>query len=50
LDYVSTRFEDNTAAADVVINTVGGETRERSTKIVKPGAILVSVVSPFPER
>jgi NADPH:quinone reductase-like Zn-dependent oxidoreductase len=30
---------------------VGGETRERSFRIIKPGGILVSVVSePMPER
>lgn len=49
LDYRSTRFEDEVSAVDIVIDTVGGETRERSIKVLKPGGILVSVVSPFPE-
>jgi NADPH:quinone reductase-like Zn-dependent oxidoreductase len=30
---------------DVVLDMVGGDTRERSLKMVKPGGILVSVVS-----
>jgi NADPH:quinone reductase-like Zn-dependent oxidoreductase len=34
---------------DIVVDTVGGETRERSIHVLKPHGILVSVVSPFPE-
>jgi NADPH:quinone reductase-like Zn-dependent oxidoreductase len=34
---------------DAVIDTVGGDTRERSYSVIKPGGILVSVVSSFPE-
>jgi NADPH:quinone reductase-like Zn-dependent oxidoreductase len=30
---------------DVVVDTVGGETQERSFQVLKPGGILVSVVS-----
>jgi NADPH:quinone reductase-like Zn-dependent oxidoreductase len=30
---------------DIVLDTVGGETRERSFAVVAPGGILVSVVS-----
>lgn len=47
LDYRATRFEDEVSGVDVVIDTVGGETRQRSTKVLKPGGWLVSVVSPF---
>ena len=32
-----------------VLDTVGGETQERSLRVLKPGGILVSVVSPVPE-
>jgi NADPH:quinone reductase-like Zn-dependent oxidoreductase len=49
LDYRTTRFEDEVAGVDIVIDTVGGETRERSMKVLKPDGILVSVVSPFPK-
>jgi len=41
--------EDEISAVDIVIDTVGGDIRERSVKVLKPGGILVSVVSPFPK-
>lgn len=42
------QFEEAAPLVDVVIDTVGGETRERSLRRLKPGGILVSVVSPEP--
>lgn len=48
VDYRSVRFEDVIPPVDAVIDTVGGETRERSFRVLKPGGILVSVVSPIP--
>lgn len=50
LDYHRERFEDSAHAVDVVIDTVGGTTRERSFRVLKPGGILVSVVSPISEE
>jgi NADPH:quinone reductase-like Zn-dependent oxidoreductase len=51
IDYKTTRFEEAVPPIDVVIDTVGGETRERSFRIIKPGGILVTSVSePLPER
>jgi NADPH:quinone reductase-like Zn-dependent oxidoreductase len=51
IDYKTTRFEEVVPPMDVVIDTVGGDTRERSFWIIKSGGILVSVVSePMPER
>ena len=49
IDYRQERFEDVVPPVDVVIDTVGGETRERSYRVLKPGGILVSAVGPFPE-
>jgi NADPH:quinone reductase-like Zn-dependent oxidoreductase len=49
VDYKKERFEDAVTGADVVLDTVGGETQLRSLRILKPGGILVSVVSPVPE-
>jgi NADPH:quinone reductase-like Zn-dependent oxidoreductase len=49
LDYRSTRFDDEVSKMDIVLDTVGGDTRERSIKVLKPGGILVSTVSPIPE-
>ena len=42
------RFEDAAQPVDVVLDPVGGDTQERSWKVLKPGGILVSIVeSPF---
>lgn len=49
IDYTKTRFEDVAKDVDVVFDTVGGDTQERSWQVLKPGGILVSVVSPPPE-
>ena len=40
----STRFEDVVRDVDVVFDTVGGDTQERSWKVLKPGGILVSIL------
>jgi len=49
IDYKQTRFEAVVPKVDIVLDMVGGETRERSFKIIKMGGILVSVVSePLP--
>jgi NADPH:quinone reductase-like Zn-dependent oxidoreductase len=45
IDFETERFEDSVTPVDAVIDTVGGETRERSFRTLKPGGILVSVVS-----
>lgn len=50
IDYRSTRFEDAVNDADVVFDTVGGETQERSWKVLKKGGILVSIVQPPSEK
>jgi NADPH:quinone reductase-like Zn-dependent oxidoreductase len=49
IDYHQTRFEDVVRAVDIVLDTVGGDTRVRSIGVLKPGGILVSSVSsPMP--
>ena len=40
------RFEDVVHDADVVLDTIGGDTQERSFKTLKKGGILVSIVQP----
>lgn len=45
IDYQKTRFDDVVHAVDVVLDTIGGETRERSWKTLRRGGILVSIVS-----
>ncbi len=46
IDYHSTKFEDRVRDADVVFDTIGKETQERSWRVLKKGGILVSVVQP----
>ena len=45
IDYRVTDFVDVVRSVDVVIDTVGGDTRERAFGVLKPGGILVTVVS-----
>ena len=49
VDYTRERFEELVTGVDVVLDTVGGDTPERSLRVLKPGGILVSAVSPVPE-
>ena len=48
IDYQSGNFESSVSPVDVVIDTVGGNTRDRSLHVLKAGGILVSAVSPTP--
>lgn len=50
IDYRTTRFEDVVQDADVVFDTVGGETLERSYAAARSGGIVVTVAGrPSPE-
>ena len=46
IDYTTQRFEQVANNVDVVLDTIGGETHERSWKILKKGGLLASVVQP----
>jgi NADPH:quinone reductase-like Zn-dependent oxidoreductase len=46
IDYRAERFEDKARDMDMVFDTVGGETQERSLSVLRRGGQLVSVVSP----
>src|SRR5258708_9052892 len=48
IDYTATRFEAVFHHVDVVFDTVGGDTLQRSWQVVRPGGVLVSVFSPRP--
>jgi NADPH:quinone reductase-like Zn-dependent oxidoreductase len=50
IDYNAARFEEAAQNVDVVFDTIGGDTQERSWRVLKPGGILVSIVSPPPEE
>ena len=48
VDYQGQRFEEAVPKVDIVLDTVGGETRDRSMGLLKSGGILVSAVSGEP--
>lgn len=43
IDYTTTRFEDVVSEVDVVIDTVGGETFNRSLGVLRDGGTMVSI-------
>lgn len=49
IDYKSVRLEDAVPAVDIVLDTVGGDLRDSSIKSLRPGGVLVSVVSAMSE-
>jgi NADPH:quinone reductase-like Zn-dependent oxidoreductase len=48
IDYRARRFEEAVADMDLVFDTVGGETWERSWDVLRPGGRLVSIAVPRP--
>lgn len=44
IDYNKVHFEDVVKDADVVLDTIGGDTQKRSFKVLRKGGILVSIV------
>ncbi len=50
IDYKNQRFEDLVSKLDVVLDTIGGETLERSWEVLKPGGFLVTTVATIPEN
>jgi NADPH:quinone reductase-like Zn-dependent oxidoreductase len=46
IDYRKKKFEDVVRDVDVVLDTIGGETQERSWNVLKRGGVLVSLVQP----
>jgi NADPH:quinone reductase-like Zn-dependent oxidoreductase len=48
VDYRTQRFEETVADIDLVFDTVGGETWERSWQVLRSGGRLVSIAVPRP--
>ena len=44
IDYTADAFQDQVREVDLVLDTIGGETQERSWKLLKKGGVLVSIV------
>ena len=49
VNYKTANFEDAVPPVDAVLDTVGGETQQCSFRVLKPGGVLVSSVSPPPQ-
>jgi NADPH:quinone reductase-like Zn-dependent oxidoreductase len=50
IDYAATPFEQVVRDVDVVLDTIGGDTQQRSWAVLKPGGIMVSTVQPPSEE
>jgi NADPH:quinone reductase-like Zn-dependent oxidoreductase len=50
IDYTQQRFEDIARKIDIVLDTLGGESQERSWSVLKKGGNLVSLVQPPSEE
>ncbi|SEW50146.1 NADP-dependent oxidoreductase [Chitinophaga arvensicola] len=51
IDYKAAPFETQVSSVDIVLDTVGGDTTERSLQVLKPDGLLVSIVQmPDPEK
>ena len=46
IDYKNDRFEEAATGLDLVFDTIGGDTRERSWDLVKPGGRLITTLDP----
>ena len=49
IDYEQVPFEQAVHDVDVILDTIGGETRKRSWQVLKPTGILVSLPGPITE-
>ena len=50
LDYRAGHFEEGLAPVDIAIDTIGGDVRERSMRVLTEKGILVSAHSPIPQE
>jgi NADPH:quinone reductase-like Zn-dependent oxidoreductase len=46
IDYTTQKFEDVAHEIDIVLDTIGGETQERSWLVLNKGGALISLVEP----
>src|SRR5438128_8510396 len=50
IDYTQQRFEEIARKIDIVLDTLGDETQERSWSVLEKGGVLVSLVQPLSEE
>lgn len=46
IDYKAAKFEESVKDVDLVLDSIGGETQDRSWKVIKKGGRLVSILQP----
>lgn len=46
IDYTADKFETVASDVDMVFDTIGGETQEKSWQVLKEGGLMVSIVAP----
>jgi NADPH:quinone reductase-like Zn-dependent oxidoreductase len=46
IDYTTTKFEDVVQGVDAVLDTITGETADRSWQVIKKGGVYVSILAP----
>lgn len=50
IDYTTTKFEEAVKDVDIVLDTMAGDTRQRSWQVLKKGGILVATLGISPEE
>lgn len=50
IDYRTQKFQEVVCDVDAVLDTIGGQVQEASWQVLKPGGILVSIISTPPEE
>ena len=50
IDYTTQKFEDLVHKVDIVLDTIGGQTQERSWGVLNKRGVLISLVQPPPEE
>jgi NADPH:quinone reductase-like Zn-dependent oxidoreductase len=50
IDYTAQRFEEVAEKVDLVLDTIGGDTQERSWRVLNKGGALISLVQPPSEQ
>ncbi len=48
IDYTTMPFEEAARGVDLVLDTVGGDTLQRSPEVIRPGGMLISIVDDQP--
>lgn len=48
IDYTAERFEEILSNQDVILDTIGGQTQERSWKVLRRGGLMINLRGPLP--